>query len=91
MFTGEYQKLGPELLLEGFRLNALDSLIDFEQINKAPRIDVGTCRAHTARPGSDPAVAVCAYAIERLGENARQCRLADPAGAGKQVSVMNSP
>ncbi|MFM2375678.1 MAG: hypothetical protein RLZZ165_775 [Bacteroidota bacterium] len=33
MFSGDYyQKLGPELLLSGFRLNAQDSLIDLEAI-----------------------------------------------------------
>ncbi len=32
MFAGEYYKLGPELLLSGFRLNAQESLIDFEAI-----------------------------------------------------------
>ncbi len=30
--TERFHKLGPEMLLEGFRLNAQDSLIDFEQI-----------------------------------------------------------
>ena len=57
--------------------------IDFEQIDEAARIDLDAGTALTAWLRSRALLAV-----QRLGKNARDRGLADPARAGKQQRVM---
>ena len=59
--------------------------IDLDQIDAAPGIDAGAAGALTARFGTDTA-----FAVQALGQDARHGRLAHAAGAGKQVSMMQT-
>ena len=57
--------------------------IELNQIDKTSRVDLGAGAAFAARR-----VGNAGFAIERLGDNARQRGLAHTARAGKQVGVM---
>ena len=57
--------------------------VEFDQVDVAAGVDIGAGAALAAGLGAD-----AGFAIERLGDNARQRGLADAAGAGEQVGVM---
>jgi hypothetical protein len=57
--------------------------VDFEQIDEATAIDLATGRADAAGMGADALLAV-----ECLGQDAGECGLADAAGAGEQIGVV---
>ena len=56
-----------------------------QQIDETARIDLDACRAFAARLGSN-----ASFAVKRLGDNARQRRLADTARASEQVGMMQA-
>ena len=59
--------------------------VNFQEIDKAPRIDLGTGRADTTGAGGD-----AFFAVEGFGQNPRQRGLADTARAGEQVGMMQA-
>ncbi len=59
--------------------------VELEQIDEAAGIDVDACRAHAAWRCRD-----AVDAVEALGEDARDRRLADTARAGEKVRVMQA-
>ena len=59
--------------------------VNFQEIDKAPRIDLGAGRAD-ATGGSGDAF----FAVEGFGQNPRQRGLADTARAGKQVGMVQT-
>ena len=59
--------------------------VNLEQIDEASGIDLPAGRADAAGSGGDTSLAV-----KRLGQDARQCRLANPAGAGKQIGMVQA-
>ena len=67
---------------------AIGSSIHLDVVDKAAGIDGNAGIAHTARMGCDVAVAVCALTIQGFGKYARKGRLADAAGACKQIGVV---
>ena len=67
---------------------AVRGRVHLDVIDKPAGIDRGAGLAHAARRGGDAALPVRAHAIERFGEDARERGLADAAGAGEQISVV---
>ena len=59
--------------------------IQLHQIDKASRVNLGAGAAFSARR-----IGNAGFAVERLGDNARQRGLAHTARAGKQVGVMQT-
>ena len=59
--------------------------VHFNEVNEIPLIHAPARHAFAARRGADALLAV-----QRLGEQARQRGLADPARAGEQEGVMNA-
>ncbi|CAB3734264.1 hypothetical protein LMG1231_04955 [Achromobacter denitrificans] len=64
---------------------AVRGRVQFEVVDKAPRIDFRARAAHAARLGSD-----AGFAVERFGQDARQRGLAHAAGAGEQPGVVQA-
>ena len=62
--------------------------VEFHVIDETAGVDVAAGIAHPARVGGDVARAVDPGAIERLGQDARDRRLAHPARPGEQVGVV---
>ncbi len=58
--------------------------VEFQQVDEAAGVDVDACRAHAAGRRGD----AVGDAVEALGENARDGRLADAARAGQKVGVV---
>ena len=59
--------------------------VDFDQIDEAPLIDLPAYRAGTARCRADTGLAV-----QALGDDAGNGGLADPAGTGEQVRMVQA-
>ena len=59
--------------------------VDLDQVDEAAAVDLGAGGADAAGGGGDAGLA-----IERLGENARQRRLADAARTGEQIGVVQA-
>jgi len=59
-------------------------------VHKTARVDVAAGLAHAAGLGRDAALSICALAVERLGQDARDRGLAHPAGAGEQIGVVQA-
>ena len=64
--------------------------VHLDIVDEAAGVDRDAGFAHAARLGGDAAVAVRADAVERLGQDARQRGLADAAGPGEQVGVVQA-
>src|SRR5204862_2248243 len=64
--------------------------VELDVIDEAAGVDVAAGRAQATRLGGDPAVAVRTRAVERLGEDARDRRLADAARAGEEIGVVEA-
>ena len=60
--------------------------VDFDQVDEAPLVDLATGATHAAGSGADTLLAV-----QTLGENARQRRLADTASPGEQIGMVQAP
>jgi hypothetical protein len=59
--------------------------VNLEQIDKPSGVDLPAGRADAAGSGGDTSLAV-----KRLGQNACQCRLANPTRAGKQIGMVQA-
>ena len=59
--------------------------VDLQQVHESTRVDLYAGAAFAAGLGRNPG-----FAVQALGENARQRRLADAAGAGEQVGVVQA-
>ena len=57
--------------------------VHFDQVDEAAFVDFATDRAFAARRGADPGLAV-----QALGQDPRDGGLADPAGTGEQVGMV---
>src|SRR5262245_2349104 len=64
---------------------AIRRRVELDIVGKAAGIDLGARAAAVARPRSDPG-----FAIQALGEDARERRLADAARPGEEISVVQS-
>ena len=62
---------------------AVGRRVELEQVDKAPGVDLSAGSAFAAWLGGN-----ARFAVERLGDNAGECRLAHAARAGKQIGVM---
>jgi hypothetical protein len=62
--------------------------VELDIVDEAAGVDVAARRADAARLCGDAAVAVGAGAVERLGEDARDRRLADAARSGEEIRVV---
>ena len=60
--------------------------VDFDQVDEAALIDLTTGATHATRPGADTL-----FTVQALGQNARQRRLADTAGPGEQIGMVQAP
>ncbi|ERJ41197.1 hypothetical protein L810_0018 [Burkholderia sp. AU4i] len=60
--------------------------IHLDVIDETPFVDLATGATHAARLRRD-----AGFTVECLGEDPRQRRLADTAGSGKQIGVMETP
>ncbi len=65
---------------------AITRRIHFHIVDKAPLVDLPARAAYTTRCRGH-----AGFAIERLGEDARERRLADAAGSGEQIGVVQTP
>ena len=70
---------------------AVRGRIHLDVVDEAPLINRAACLADAAGVRGDAALAVGAAAVERLGENSRDRRFADAAGAGEEVGVVQTP
>ena len=65
--------------------------VELDVVEVAVGVDLGAGLAHAAGLGGDAAAAVGAGAVQALGQDARDRRLADAARAGEQVGVVQPP